>query len=150
MGNPPNSNLIARQLAALPCYVYASPNYIKQFGEPKHPLDLTKHECLIFRSSKGSTWTLNNKSESIDVSIKGRFQVNSVGMIRKLVSLGMGVAVMPSEIVSEDVMNGRIQRILTKWEAPSTPVYAMTETRLLPAKTQRFIEFLQENLRTRV
>ncbi len=150
MGNPPNSNLIARQLAVLPCYVYASPNYIKQYGEPKHPSDLAKHECLMFRSSKGSTWTLNNKSESIDVSIKGRFQVNSVGMIRKLVSLGMGVAVMPSEIVSEDVMNGRIQRILTKWEAPSTPVYAMTETRLLPAKTQRFIEFLQENLRAKV
>jgi hypothetical protein len=26
------------------------------------------------------------------------------------------------------------------------PVYAMTETRLLPAKTQRFIEFLREHL----
>jgi hypothetical protein len=26
------------------------------------------------------------------------------------------------------------------------PVYAITETRLLPAKTQRFIEFLRERL----
>ncbi|MGF6471517.1 hypothetical protein OKW50_006903 [Paraburkholderia youngii] len=26
------------------------------------------------------------------------------------------------------------------------PLYAITETRLLPAKTQRFIEFLQERL----
>ncbi|MEX8520109.1 MAG: hypothetical protein AB3X44_16485 [Leptothrix sp. (in: b-proteobacteria)] len=28
----------------------------------------------------------------------------------------------------------------------SSPVYAITETRLLPAKTQRFIEFLRERL----
>ena len=103
----------------------------------------------MFRSSKGSVWTLSNKTESIDIAVKGRFQVNSVGMIRKLVSLGMGIAAMPSEIVAEDLMNGHIQRIITKWEAPSTPVYAMTETRLLPAKTQRFIEFLQKNLRTK-
>jgi hypothetical protein len=28
----------------------------------------------------------------------------------------------------------------------SIPVYGITETRLLPAKTQRFIEFLRESL----
>lgn len=31
-------------------------------------------------------------------------------------------------------------------QGPPIPVYAMTETRLLPAKTQRFIEFLRERL----
>ena len=30
--------------------------------------------------------------------------------------------------------------------ATPIPVYAITETRLLPAKTQRFIEFLRESL----
>jgi hypothetical protein len=35
---------------------------------------------------------------------------------------------------------------MTEWQASAMPVYAITETRLLPAKTQRFIEFLREKL----
>jgi len=46
----------------------------------------------------------------------------------------------------EDLAAGRLRQILLDWEGKSTPVYALTETRLLPAKTQRFIEFLQERL----
>lgn len=41
---------------------------------------------------------------------------------------------------------GGCTEILPDWEGPATPVYAMTETRLLPAKAQRFIEFLRERL----
>jgi DNA-binding transcriptional LysR family regulator len=33
-----------------------------------------------------------------------------------------------------------------QWQASPVSVYALTETRLLPAKTQRFIEFLRERL----
>jgi DNA-binding transcriptional LysR family regulator len=49
-------------------------------------------------------------------------------------------------LLAEDVAKGRLQRILPDWVGPSIPVFAMTETRLLPAKTQRFIEFLREQL----
>lgn len=80
------------------------------------------------------------------MSVGGRFQLNSVGLIRRLASLDLGIAVLPEEIVAEDVAQGRLRRVLPDWEGPATPVYAMTETRLLPAKTQRFIEFLRERL----
>lgn len=146
MGKPADSNLIARQLANLPCYLYASPRYLEQSGEPRHPTDLAHHECLGFRAGKGNSWTLRHGEESVDVSVGGRFQLNSVGLIRRLATLDLGVAVLPTEIVAEDVAQGRLRRILSDWEGPATPVYAITETRLLPAKTQRFIEFLRERL----
>lgn len=146
MGKPPDSNLIARQLANLACYLYASPRYLEQSGEPGHPADLAHHECLGFRSGKANTWTLHHGEESVDVPVGGRFQLNSVGLIRRLASLDLGIAVLPTEIVAEDVTQGRLRRILSEWEGPPVPVYAMTETRLLPAKTQRFIEFLRERL----
>jgi DNA-binding transcriptional LysR family regulator len=37
-------------------------------------------------------------------------------------------------------------RVLPDWHGAPVPVCALTETRLLPAKTQRFIEFLRERL----
>jgi len=146
MGKPADSNLIARQLATLACYLYAAPRYLEQSGEPAHPSDLAQHECLGFRTSKANTWTLHNADESVEVAVGGRFQLNSMGLIRRLATLDQGIAVLAEEIVAEDVAQGRLRRVLPGWEGPPIPVYAMTETRLLPAKTQRFIEFLREHL----
>lgn len=146
MGKPSDSNLIARQLANLRCFLYASPRYLEQSGKPSHPTDLVHHECLGFRSGKTNVWTLLRGKESVDVAVGGRFQLNSVGLIRRLATLDLGITVLPEEIVADDVAHGRLHRILPDWEGPATPVYAMTETRLLPAKTQRFIEFLREHL----
>jgi DNA-binding transcriptional LysR family regulator len=89
---------------------------------------------------------LNNSDETVDVAVGGRFLLNSVGMIRRLATLDLGVAVLAEAIAAEDVADGRLRRLLSDWEATPVPVYAMTETRLLPAKTQRFIEFMQERL----
>jgi DNA-binding transcriptional LysR family regulator len=68
-------------------------------------------------------------------------------MIRKLAALEMGVAFLPERIVLDELANGQLRRILPEWQGPPSSVYAVTETRLLPAKTQRFIEFLRDRLR---
>jgi DNA-binding transcriptional LysR family regulator len=68
-------------------------------------------------------------------------------MIRRLATLDLGIAILPEEIVADDVAGGRLRRILSDWEGTPVSVYAITETRLLPAKTQHFIEFLREKLK---
>lgn len=146
MGEPPSSNLIARQLARLPRYLYASPRYIELFGEPSEPADLQQHECVRLDPAEIDGWTLHREEETIEIPVGGRFLLNSVGMIRRLVMLGLGIAVLPEEIAADDVTAGNLRRVMPAWQAPSVPVYAITETRLLPAKTQRFIEFLREHL----
>lgn len=83
------------------------------------------------------------------MEVGGRFQINSIGMLRRLAILDMGVILLPEEIAAADVKNHRLQPVLPEWFGNPTAVYAITETRLLPAKTQRFIEFLQEHLAKR-
>ncbi|UCV17852.1 LysR family transcriptional regulator [Ferribacterium limneticum] len=142
MGEPQNSNLIARQLAKLPVYLYASPRYLEISGEPSRPEELAQHECLGFPNA--GLWILNRALETIEVSVGGRFVLNSVGMIRRLATLDMGIILLPEEVVAEDLACGRLCRVLPDWQGTPISVYALTETRLLPAKTQRFIEFLRE------
>jgi DNA-binding transcriptional LysR family regulator len=144
MGELTDSNLIARLLARLAVQVYASPRYLELSGEPAHPTELTQHECLGF--PRAGQWALHRGTETVEVEVGGRFLVNSVGMFRRLATLDLGVILLPEEVVAEDLAAGRLRRILPDWQGKSTPVYALTETRLLPAKTQRFIEFLQERL----
>lgn len=146
MGEPPSSNLIARQLARLPRYLYASPRYLELSGAPDQPADLARHECLCMSTAQADVWTLHDAAATVDVAVGGRFRLNSVGMIRRLATLDLGIAVLAEEIVADDLADGRLHRVLPQWQATPVPVYAITETRLLPAKTQRFIEFLRERL----
>ncbi|MGQ5288531.1 LysR substrate-binding domain-containing protein [Pectobacterium actinidiae] len=144
MGESEDSQLIARPLARLPSYLYASPTYLERSGEPGGPEDLERHECLGM--AKTNTWTLQDGVSTTRVSVGGRFVLNNVGMIRRLATLDMGIVLMPEEIAAGDVARGLLRRVLPQWWGNPFPVYAITETRLLPAKTQRFIEFLRERL----
>ncbi len=146
IGEQPDSTLIARKLAELPRYLYASPAYLAASGEPLRPDDLAAHECLLFRSSQ-TTWRLARGNETVEAQVGGRYRVNSIGMMQRLAVRDAGIAVLAEEVVREDLAKSRLRRVLPDWEAPSISIYAVTETRLLPAKTQRFIEFLQECLK---
>ncbi|ARS58150.1 LysR family transcriptional regulator (plasmid) [Ralstonia solanacearum FJAT-91] len=147
MGEPENSQLIARPLASLQANLYASPGYLERSGEPRTPADLGQHECLGML--KVGSWTLHEGAHTVTTPVGGRFMLNSVGMIRRLATLDLGIILVPEEIVADDLAAGRLRRVMPGWHGKPMPVYAITETRLLPAKTQRFIEFLRERLAQR-
>jgi len=145
MGEPEPSHMIARPLARLSPYLYASPRYLECNGEPNEPSDLAGHQCLCMLKAK--VWTLDNGSEMVEAAVGGRFRLNNIGMIRRLATLDMGIAMLPEQIVSDELADKRLQRILPQWQGTPVSVFAITETRLLPAKTQRFIEFLKDRLK---
>jgi len=144
MGEQPSSALIARQLALLNPYVYASPRYLARAGEPTSPAELSAHECIGF--PKVDAWTLQKGDETVQVQVGGRYVLNSVGMFRRLAALDQGLILLPKAAVAEDLASGQLRQVLPGWHGKPLPVYALTETRLLPAKTQRFIEFLKDRL----
>lgn len=145
MGEQQDSTLIARLLANLPVYVYASPGYLARFGEPRHPSELARHQCLGF--PRNERWSLYHRdtAECAEVGVSGRFTLNSMGMIRTLAAFDHGIVQLTQEVARDEVTNGRLKRILPDWQGAAVPVYAMTETRLLPAKTQCFLAFLKES-----
>ena len=67
-------------------------------------------------------------------------------MVKRLAILGQGVAMLADAIAMEDVAEGRLARVLPDWSAGSLPVYALTESRMLPVRVQKFVEFLKERL----
>jgi len=70
-------------------------------------------------------------------------------MIKRLSTFGLGVILVPEEIVADELTSSQLKRIPPDWQGEAMSVYALTETRLLPAKTQCFIEFLREKLATK-
>jgi DNA-binding transcriptional LysR family regulator len=43
-----DSTLIARNLGTLHFLLVASPQYLRRCGRPRSPLDLERHNCLVF------------------------------------------------------------------------------------------------------
>jgi DNA-binding transcriptional LysR family regulator len=146
MGKLKDSGLIARLIGRHSRHLYASPGYIEASGKPATPEDLAAHECICM--TRGSTWNLHQRINKVDVEVgvRGRFTLNSVGMIRTLAVKNQGIAMLPEEIVADDLAAGRLMRVLPEWKGSDVSIYAVTETRLTPAKTQRFIEFLSSKL----
>jgi hypothetical protein len=68
-------------------------------------------------------------------------------MIPGLATLDRGTALLSEEIAGGEVTPGSFGRDTARLSGLPTSIYAITETRLLPVNTQRFIEFLREKLR---
>ena len=71
---------------------------------------------------------------------------NSVGITRLVVQAGAGIALLPEKLCRQDVEEGLLVHLLEGWSAPSVPAYALMATRLMPAKTRAFLDYVEANL----
>lgn len=152
IGAPPTapSTLVARQIAILQRYLYASPDYLKRAPPLTHPAELNRHVLCVGQASMKHgdvTRTLHRGDEKIDVTTTIRFAMNNVGLSRALALRGIGIAVLDTELARNEVAAGRLIRVLPEWHLSPLPVHAITETRLLPARTRLFIDFLRTRFR---
>jgi DNA-binding transcriptional LysR family regulator len=146
IGALPDSQLIARPLGTLQRNLFASPSYLARHGVPSSPAELLQHQCLRMLDAP---WILCAAEQKVSLPIQGRYLLNNIGMLRRLALLGQGIAMLVDEMISEDLAQGRLQRVLPSWRAEALPVYAITETRLVPAKVRVLIDFLSEQFNSK-
>ena len=151
IGPPPTapSMLVARQIALLPRDLYAAPGYLKKTPPLTGPDDLRHHVLCVARGTlkQGDVWrTLYRGDETVEVMTPTRFAMNSVGLSRSLAAQEVGIAAMDPELARDHVTSGQLVRVLPDWSLSPVQVHAITETRLLPARTRLFIEFLKGRL----
>ena len=144
MGLPKDQNLIARPIASLNLGLYASPAYLGQYGNPACPQDLLAHECLRM---KVSPWLLSHHDgQSQSVEVDGKFIANSIGLLTQLARNGKGIVATVGNWTREDVAQNKLVRVLPDWAPPQVQVFALTTTRLLPAKVRVLIDYLVERM----
>ncbi|WP_297800850.1 LysR family transcriptional regulator [Arenimonas sp. GDDSR-1] len=146
MGQITDSGLIARRLAVFKVGLYASPGYLKKAPKLKSPADLAAHSCLQlaaldFPLVKGSQRTVHKIKSPAYAS-------NSMSLLKSIALRDAGIAMISVPMAQEAVQRGELVRVLPDWCPPEVPVYALTETRLLPAKTRTFLDYLQDKLKS--
>ena len=90
---PPS--LIARKLLETRIIAIAAPSYLKRHGTPRRPVDLLKHECLLFRdpvSGRPFGWEFRRKNEVVEVDVQGRVVFNDLQTKLAACVAGQGIA----------------------------------------------------------
>lgn len=143
---PDDATLVARRLLEMHGGLYASPAYLKHFGNPKHPDELMQHTALQLVGSNGEIqpWRLVHGKDRWEDLPHGPVAANSVSLLRLLATHGLGIAGLSERFVAEAVGNGLLVRVLPEWHLPSVTAWAvMPGRRLIPARTRVFLETLE-------
>jgi DNA-binding transcriptional LysR family regulator len=141
-----DSSLKAIKLGLFEFQLFASPQYIKKYGEPKTPKDLESHRGIFFANlNPDGVWALHGNGAKVKTRIQSRIFCDSLNMAKHLAIKGAGIALIPVFLGHEEVQKNLLVRVLKNWGTDREPVHAVyPDQPYLPQKTRLFIEFLKK------
>jgi DNA-binding transcriptional LysR family regulator len=96
--------------------ICASPDYLSEHGRPVEPRELANHNCLLFDYLTGdTTWTLTRGGKSEKVSVSGNLRATGSELLREAAIGGIGLLLMPTWLVGNDIVAGRLVPVLEQW-----------------------------------
>lgn len=137
-------------LKALPLMPYqmvlcAAPSYLARRPPITTPWDLQEHECLAFAYSDGrSHLRFEGPEGCIDVPIKSRLTINQGDPLLSGAVAGLGVVMLPLELVKDSLRSGTLVSLLPQYKVPVSPMNLLyaPDPRLTP-KLRSFIDFVR-------
>lgn len=149
IGELKDSSLIARRLSMSQTAICASPDYLAKRGMPKTPNDLADHQCLGFdNAATRGNWRLMQKQTESRIGQVPRFSSDNVQALRAAAAKGIGIVMMPRELLRPDIEAGLLVELLTRFTPPPRPIHAVyPRERQSAPKLTSFVDFLVTRLR---
>ena len=149
IGELPDSSLKSRLLATSRRVMFAAPRYLAAHGRPRRPDDLKHHQCIVRTAAReGNAWPFRIDGKPKSIKIGGRFRTSGALAANEAAVQGLGIANAPFWQVRALADAGKIELLLTRFEPPPVTIHAVwPATRVLPARTQLFIEYLAARLK---
>ena len=145
----PDSSLRAIKLRSMERYFVTSPGYIKRRGRPKHPSELSTHDCFIYSNlPTPEIWHLTGPDRAkVSVQPKCRLRTNNGTLELASLIAGHGISNLPDFLCADDIKAGRLVTILDHWHfEPIDLNIVMPPSTLRPARVNALIEHLRDNL----
>lgn len=97
--------------------VVATPAHFRRYGFPQTPADLVVHPCIAYQFADGNLyqWELNQDAKKVTHRPQGQWVFSDSYMEAEAARLGLGLAYVPEELVSDDVKRGSLIRVLQRY-----------------------------------
>ena len=135
------SSLIARRLGDAGPVLCASPAYLATAPALNSIDQIADHDCLVNdQVAWGARWDFGDGHTH---RVRPRLTSNNWEMLREAAVAGLGVALMPDVHVSQDILAGRLVRLLPDQMNPADGLWVMyTPHRYLSPKVRAFVDHL--------
>jgi DNA-binding transcriptional LysR family regulator len=112
--------------------VVGSPAYFRMRSRPQRPQDLTAHSCINLRlPTRGDiyAWEFEKRGRELRVRVEGQLIVNTIDLRLKAALAGLGLCMLPEDLVQHHIVKGRLVRVLDDWCAPFAGYHLYYPTR---------------------
>src|SRR4030081_3136517 len=115
---PACSPASSRRTGALPAR--ARPIWTAGPRSPE-PIDLLQHNCLVYTLQPTDRWFFRRQAEARDafeqVPVTGTLRADDSEPLRDAAVCGLGVVLLPTWLVGEDIKAGRLRHVLPGWSS---------------------------------
>ena len=135
-----SQELVRRRFATTRYVLCASPNYLKKYGTPKVPADLTKH-AYITHSGRNPNNVIALKDDKI-IHVNPCLWLNDNFMMRECAIRDMGIVNLHDYMVVDAIKAGQLVEILQAYQEPQKNIYLYyQQSRYVQPKIRKFIDF---------
>jgi DNA-binding transcriptional LysR family regulator len=140
-----DSSLVARRVAPVRSVLVASPAYLARRGRPRTPGDLAGHECLLYTAPTAAEWQFGTGHRRVSIRPQGRLRCDSGEALLAWAAAGLGVANLPSFLVSDAIESGALEPLLTAYPGPDYGIHVVRPPgSYVPGKVRVLIDALVE------
>ena len=148
LGKPPDSRLVARQLAAGVLTTCAAPSYLKQHGTPRTPEDLADHNCVRFvvpSTGRVQDWRFQRGGKKFSIAVPGNLSLDHAEALVEAALAGTALIQISSYVTAPAIRSHLLKAVLTQYQVDSPGVWVMyPHNRNLTPRVRAFVDFLVE------
>jgi DNA-binding transcriptional LysR family regulator len=145
MVSPPNDS--SRMIRSYPCAkrgLFASKEYLREYGNPKSPLELVNHSCIGI-----NRWELTNDQTTMIPPVVFHVTTGDPVVSRQLATDGVGIVVLPLWMAKAPGLRDVLIQVLPDWAPSPIPLVALyCSPNALNPKIKKVLDFLNEYIGT--
>lgn len=141
-----SASLIVHPLVSAQRVLCAAPSYLETHGTPTHPDQLRHYSCLHYgQLAVEDQWTLIGSDGERTISVTGVLCSNNGEVLKDAAVRGLGITLLPTFIVEQELQQGMLQRVLPDYHPPELSISVIYPVnRHLSTKVRLLVDFLQE------
>jgi DNA-binding transcriptional LysR family regulator len=130
-GSPDDANLYGFKICNVPGLLCATQAYLDENGTPKHPHDLPSHNGLFYPLYDiiHNVWTFSHRETDYKIKMSGNRASNDGDLVRRWCVAGKGLAVKSCLDVSDDLLSGKLVRVMPEFKPRSTELWLICPSR---------------------
>jgi DNA-binding transcriptional LysR family regulator len=126
------AGLVAKTLGNSQRVLVVSPAFLDHYGHPENPADLPKFNTVASTDdifAGGARWKLTNlDNRTQHIELKPRLVTSDLRMRLQAAIRGIGIALLPEQVVAAPLKEGLVARVLPQWSGAKNILHLVYPT----------------------